>query len=51
MRLANPPLRFAQGLAKAIDGDSAPFARNAVGVDARMLLITHRVVPGSILHS
>jgi NAD(P)-dependent dehydrogenase (short-subunit alcohol dehydrogenase family) len=49
MRFARPPERFARGLAKALD-DRAPFARQAVGVDARMLLVANRLLPGKALH-
>jgi NAD(P)-dependent dehydrogenase (short-subunit alcohol dehydrogenase family) len=47
--LASPPERFARGLARALD-DRAPFARHAVGVDARLLLLGVRFLPGSLLH-
>ncbi|OIN81115.1 SDR family oxidoreductase [Mycobacterium malmoense] len=49
MRLARPPERFANGLAKALE-DRAPFARHAVGVDARMLLIANRLLSSKALH-
>jgi NAD(P)-dependent dehydrogenase (short-subunit alcohol dehydrogenase family) len=49
MRLAQPPERFARGLAAAL-GDTAPFAKHAVGLDARMLLISNKVLPGSVMH-
>jgi len=49
MRLARPPERFARGLAKALD-DRAPFARHAVGPDARMLVLANRFLPGRLLH-
>ncbi|GFG75182.1 SDR family oxidoreductase [Mycobacterium botniense] len=49
MRFARPPRRFAQGLAKAVD-DPAPFARHAVGVDARMLLVANRLLSSKALH-
>ena len=48
-RLANPPERFASALAKALD-ERAPFARHAVGLDARMLLFGNRLMPGRLLH-
>ena len=47
--LANPPERFAPALARALD-ERAPFARHAVGVDARMLLVGSRVLPAGLLH-
>jgi NAD(P)-dependent dehydrogenase (short-subunit alcohol dehydrogenase family) len=49
IRIAAPPQRFARGLAKALD-DRAPFARHAVGPDARMLLLFNRVLPTRVLH-
>lgn len=48
-RLASPPERFASALARALD-ERAPFARRAVGLDARMLLLGSRLVPGWLLH-
>ena len=48
-RLANPPERFAAALAKALD-ESAPFARHAVGWDARLLLFGSRLLSGRLLH-
>jgi NAD(P)-dependent dehydrogenase (short-subunit alcohol dehydrogenase family) len=48
-RLANPPGRFASALAKALD-ERAPFARHAVGLDARMLMFGSRLMPGRLLH-
>lgn len=49
MRFARQPECFATGLAKALD-DDAPFARHAVGPDARMLLVANRILPASGLH-
>ena len=49
VRLANPPERFAPALARALD-ERAPFARHAVGIDARMLLVGSRLLPGRLLH-
>jgi hypothetical protein len=48
IRLAGPPERFARGLAHALD-DRAPFARHAVGWDARLLLFANRLLPARIL--
>ncbi|OBF34308.1 short-chain dehydrogenase/reductase [Mycobacterium sp. ACS1612] len=48
-RAAKSPDEFATGLAKALD-DKAPYAKNAVGVDARMLLVANRLLPSSGLH-
>jgi NAD(P)-dependent dehydrogenase (short-subunit alcohol dehydrogenase family) len=47
--LANPPQRFARGLAKLLD-ERAPFARHAVGLDARMLLVANRLLSSKALH-
>ena len=47
--LANRPERFAPVLARALD-ERAPFARHAVGLDARMLLVGSRLLPGRLLH-
>lgn len=49
VRLASPPERFAKALAKYID-EPAPFARHAVGIDARLLLLGSRLLPGRLLH-
>jgi len=49
MRLANPPERFGPALARALD-ERAPFARRTVGIDARMLLVGSRLLPGRLLH-
>jgi len=43
-RLAARPERFAHGLSKAL-GDTAPFARHAVGPDAHVVLVASRVLP------
>jgi NAD(P)-dependent dehydrogenase (short-subunit alcohol dehydrogenase family) len=47
--LASPPERFARGLARALD-DRAPFTRRAVGLDAHLLLLGVRFLPGRLLH-
>ena len=49
VRLAARPERFARALATFID-ERAPFARHAVGIDARMLLFASRLLPGRLLH-
>jgi NAD(P)-dependent dehydrogenase (short-subunit alcohol dehydrogenase family) len=49
IRFASPPERFARALARIVD-ERAPFARHAVGLDARLLMIAARVLPGSLLH-
>ena len=48
-RMANPPERFARALARALD-ERAPFARRAVGLDAHLLLLGTRFLPGRLLH-
>jgi NAD(P)-dependent dehydrogenase (short-subunit alcohol dehydrogenase family) len=47
--LASAPGRFARALARTLD-DRAPFARHAVGLDARLLLLGNRLLPGRLLH-
>lgn len=49
MRFAASPERFARRLAKVVD-DDAPYARHAVGPDARMLLIANRLLSSKALH-
>ena len=46
---AKSPDRFANTLAKALDGDS-PFVRLPVGADARMLSLLNRFLPPKWLH-
>lgn len=46
---AAPPERFARGLARAL-ADRAPFAKHAVGLDAQLLLLGVRFLPGWLLH-
>ncbi|OMC31914.1 short-chain dehydrogenase/reductase [Mycobacterium sp. GA-1841] len=46
---ARSPEDFAGGLAKALNGDK-PFAKTAVGPDARMLLVANRLLPSAGLH-
>ena len=48
-RLKQPPERFARELAEALD-ERAPFARHAVGLDARLLWLGSRLLPGRLLH-
>jgi NAD(P)-dependent dehydrogenase (short-subunit alcohol dehydrogenase family) len=48
-RAAKSPEKFAVDLSKALD-DSSPFARKAVGADARILLIANRLLPAAGLH-
>ena len=49
VRLASAPERFAPALARALD-ERGPFARHAVGFDARMLQLGSRFLPGWVLH-
>jgi NAD(P)-dependent dehydrogenase (short-subunit alcohol dehydrogenase family) len=49
LRIARPPERFARALARALD-ERAPFARHAVGPDAVLLTLGHRLLPGWLLH-
>lgn len=49
VRLSSPPERFASALAGVLD-ERVPFARHAVGFDARMLLFGSRFLPGRLLH-
>jgi NAD(P)-dependent dehydrogenase (short-subunit alcohol dehydrogenase family) len=46
---ANPPERFARVLAKTLTLES-PFSRHAAGIDAFMLLLMSRLLPGWLLH-
>jgi len=48
-RLASPPERFARALASRLD-ERAPFAKHAVGLDAHLLLLGNRLLPGWLLH-
>ncbi|CAN5827670.1 SDR family oxidoreductase [soil metagenome] len=49
MKLAQPPGRFAVDLAKALE-DTGPFRKHAVGLDARMLLVSNRILPSTGMH-
>ena len=49
VRLAGPPERFASALAGVLD-ERVPFARHAVGFDARLLLFGSRLLPSRLLH-
>jgi len=48
-RLKRPPGHFARELARALD-ERSPFARHAVGIDARLLMFGSRLLPGRLLH-
>jgi NAD(P)-dependent dehydrogenase (short-subunit alcohol dehydrogenase family) len=47
-RMASPPERFARALARRLD-ERAPFAKHAVGLDARLLVLGNRLLPGWLL--
>jgi NAD(P)-dependent dehydrogenase (short-subunit alcohol dehydrogenase family) len=49
VRLAGSPERFARALARHLD-ERVPFARHAVGLDARLLLFASRILPSRLLH-
>jgi NAD(P)-dependent dehydrogenase (short-subunit alcohol dehydrogenase family) len=49
VRSANPPELFARVLAKALD-DEAPFVRRTAGIDAAMLVLMNRILPGWLLY-
>jgi NAD(P)-dependent dehydrogenase (short-subunit alcohol dehydrogenase family) len=49
VRAANPPERFARVLAKALD-DRAPLVRRTAGIDATMLVLLNRILPGWLLY-
>jgi NAD(P)-dependent dehydrogenase (short-subunit alcohol dehydrogenase family) len=50
IRSAKPPERFAAALEKALEKD-APFARHAIGADARMMLVASRILPAGAFQS
>jgi NAD(P)-dependent dehydrogenase (short-subunit alcohol dehydrogenase family) len=49
VRAANPPDRFTRVLAKALD-DRAPLVRRTAGIDATMLVLLNRFLPGWLLY-
>ena len=50
LRLARNPDKFGQALAKALDRDTAPFVRHPVGLDARMMMVSGRLMPSRLFH-
>jgi hypothetical protein len=48
LRLAASPDKFAPAVERALQ-DERPFARHAVGIDAKLMLYGGKVVPGSLL--
>jgi NAD(P)-dependent dehydrogenase (short-subunit alcohol dehydrogenase family) len=49
MKFARSPERFAVGLAKALQ-DRGPFRKHGVGPDAKMLLLSNRLLPSAGMH-
>jgi NAD(P)-dependent dehydrogenase (short-subunit alcohol dehydrogenase family) len=49
VRAANPPELFARALAKALE-DRAPLVRRTAGIDATMLVLLNRILPGWLLY-
>jgi NAD(P)-dependent dehydrogenase (short-subunit alcohol dehydrogenase family) len=49
LKIARPPGAFAPAVEKAL-ADAAPIRRRAVGIDARLLLLGSRLLPGRLLH-
>jgi NAD(P)-dependent dehydrogenase (short-subunit alcohol dehydrogenase family) len=50
IRFAGPPERFAEAVGKAVD-DRRPFARHGVGLDAQLLMLGARLLPGWLLQA
>jgi NAD(P)-dependent dehydrogenase (short-subunit alcohol dehydrogenase family) len=50
IRSAKPPERFAAALEKALENE-APFARHAIGADARIMLVASRLLPAGAFQS
>jgi NAD(P)-dependent dehydrogenase (short-subunit alcohol dehydrogenase family) len=50
LRIAKAPAVFAQALAKSLDRDRAPFVRRGVGPDARMVMLSGRILPARVLY-
>jgi NAD(P)-dependent dehydrogenase (short-subunit alcohol dehydrogenase family) len=48
LRFAGPPERFAPAVERAL-GEDRPFSRHGVGIDARLLLLGNRLLPGGLL--
>jgi NAD(P)-dependent dehydrogenase (short-subunit alcohol dehydrogenase family) len=48
-RFAGKPEKFAKGLERVLEVQ-APFSRHAVGPDAKMLMISSRLLPSRLLH-
>ena len=50
LRIAGSPERFAEAVAKALDG-GRPYARHGVGIDAHLLMLGGRLLPGAALQA
>jgi NAD(P)-dependent dehydrogenase (short-subunit alcohol dehydrogenase family) len=50
LKLARNPDAFAKVLAKSLDRDKAPFVRRGAGLDARMMMLTDRLLPSRALY-
>jgi len=50
LRFARAPERFAPAVARALD-ERSPYARHGVGIDARLLLLGSRLLPGGVLQT
>jgi len=49
VRFAAAPARFAPAVATALE-DGRPFVRRTVGIDARLLRLGTRLLPGGLIH-
>lgn len=49
LRIARSPDAFAPAVEKALE-DTRSISRRAVGLDARLLLVGNRILPGTLLH-
>jgi NAD(P)-dependent dehydrogenase (short-subunit alcohol dehydrogenase family) len=50
LKFARTPDTFAKALAKSLDRDKAPFVRRGVGMDARMMMLSGRLMPSRVLY-
>jgi NAD(P)-dependent dehydrogenase (short-subunit alcohol dehydrogenase family) len=50
LKFARHPDAFAKALAKSLDRDKAPFVRRGAGLDARMMMLTGRLLPSRALY-
>jgi NAD(P)-dependent dehydrogenase (short-subunit alcohol dehydrogenase family) len=49
LKFARTPDTFAKALAKSLERDKAPFVRHGVGIDARMMMLSGRLIPSRAL--